>query len=75
MREGGYLKDEERRDKEKMAGKNNNNTRATTLGGKGPLALYLLWRHVEWHGSEIDLPVGVDARDHEEDTWSLGTAL
>ena len=36
---------------------------------------HLLWWYVEGHRPEIDLPVGVDARDDEEDTRPLCAAL
>lgn len=32
-----------------------------------------MWRNIEGHSSEVDLPVGVDARDDEEDARALGT--
>lgn len=32
-------------------------------------------RHIEGHSSKVDLPVGVDARDDEEDTGTLGASL
>jgi len=34
-----------------------------------------LRRDIEGHGPEVDLPVGVDAGDDEEDAGTLGPAL
>jgi hypothetical protein len=34
-----------------------------------------LRRDIEGHGPEVDLPVGVDAGDDEEDAGTLGSAL
>ena len=42
------------------------------IGLKSP---HLLWRHVEGYRPEVDLPVGVDARDDEEDSGALGATL
>lgn len=36
---------------------------------------HLLWRDVKRDCPEVDLPVGVDARDDEEDAGALGAAL
>jgi hypothetical protein len=36
---------------------------------------HLLGRHVEGDRPEVDLPVGVDARDDEEDAGTLGAAF
>ena len=39
------------------------------------LLSHLLWWHVEGHGPEVHLLVGVDAGDDEEDAGTLGAAL
>ena len=33
------------------------------------MLLYLLWRNVERHSSEIDFRIGIDAWQHEEYTY------
>lgn len=37
--------------------------------------IYLLRGYVEGHRSQVHLPVGVDAGQHEEQPWSSGAAL
>lgn len=44
-------------------------------GGENDSCTYLLWGHIKRHRPEVNLAIGVDARNHEENSGTSGTAF